>query len=185
MKKFLIALMAALMLCSCGTAEEEAASETTTTVSTTTTAPEEDYSLLRRWTMNELYADLKADGISFSFPIKLTELEEGGTLAECKFENEILTFPNGGMFMAKLNDEGTKIIYLEAERYIAPLDFDVMDMSLDMTINEIRDIGGIPNEVIGEPDKESGKHIYYGAGCQRLEIVFEDMIAVKFAFSQR
>lgn len=172
-------LFAAVCLASCGKAEEIV---TETSASETVTETEVDYSLLRNWTMNELFAEVKACGKTFSFPIKLEEFESGGAFEDCTFANGTIKFPDGSSLSAE--SDADKIVKLTAERGSAPSDFTVYDLTLGMSYSEAASGFGIPNDVRGDPANESGTYIYYGAGTQRFEIEFEDKKIVGLVFEQ-
>lgn len=180
--KITAVLIAALALSSCAAKAEEELPEGTSET-TVSTEPEADHSLVRRWTMNQLFDSLYAGGRDFSFPIKQSEFEENGLLSDCTFSDNKIYFPDGGMLSAECGSN-SDINILTAEIMTAPSDFSVYGIYLGMSYGTIRDGFGIPDFVNGEPDRESGTTVFIGAGTQQFTIEFKDGKAVKFIFSQ-
>lgn len=176
--------IAALALSSCAAETVEELPEETS-VTTVYTEPEADHTLLRGWTMNELFGSIQANGKSFPFPIKISDFDEGGSLSDCTFSDNKIQFPDGSFISANLSSENKEQInYLCAEDGSAPKDLSVYGIQLGISAITVRDDFGIPDEVIDKPDKEKGIMIYYGAKGQQFAIEFEDCKAVRFIFTQ-
>lgn len=179
MKKYTMLISALIMatLCGCanGTPEETSAA---TEAEPYPTEVQSDYILTRGYPLTDLFADITAGGVRFSFPVKADDFAEGGVLAAAKYSDNMITFESGGAIYAEICPDSGKTVnsrgILRAERDIAPVDFTVYGIKFGMSYAEAAGLAGIPNEVNGQPDKDSGYCIYYGADAQRFEMHFEN-----------
>lgn len=176
-------LIAALALSACAKeAEEELPTETIET--TVSTEPEKNYSLVRSWTMNELFDSLYAGERDFSFPIDEKEFEDGGLFSDCSFSDNRIIFPDRSSLTVQSHPDSHIIYYLTAEKKTAPPDFTVNGIALGISYFTVRDDFGIPDAISGKPDEEKGSLTYYGAAGQQFIIEFENKKAVKFTLIQ-
>ncbi|MGN0586776.1 MAG: hypothetical protein ACI4JF_05760 [Oscillospiraceae bacterium] len=178
-------ISAALYGCSQGT-PEEVVSETE--VSPYPTEAQSDYILVRGYPLTELFADISAGGVDFSFPVKASDFTDGGALADTTYSDSMISFPSGGALYAEIcGDSGDTVnsaAVLQAKLGTAPVDFTVYGIKFGMSYGEAAGIAGVPNQVYGEPDKESGSCLYRGAGNQQFEIKFENNMVTEFIFVQ-
>ncbi|MBQ8825760.1 MAG: hypothetical protein IJ007_01555 [Oscillospiraceae bacterium] len=166
MSKIKAVILLSLSIFLAGCAEKEIPEETTV-VTTTVTEPESDHSLLRPFTINEAFSEVKASGKVFCFPIPLTELEEGGIFSDCSYADNKLAFPDGTFAQAYAND--SSIFHAEFELGSAPSDFSVIGIKLGDDYSVIYQTG-IPD--ITEGDSQNGMVEYHGAGIQCIRIEF-------------
>lgn len=185
MKKNVISalvLLTAALLTACGGEKEPPA---VTSASTSATEPEADHSLVRSFTINEIFADLYAEEIHFSFPVASAELEAGGKLSSCTFEENRLVFPGGSYAEAAITSSDGMINYLRAEKGTAPDDFSAYGIKFGMTLNELRYDYGMPDTVSGNPEtEEGGAYHYYGAGAQIFTVEFSNGVVTAMSFMQ-
>ncbi|MBQ2823831.1 MAG: hypothetical protein IJF18_04555 [Oscillospiraceae bacterium] len=189
-KKTAAALAALLLLCGCSrqTAEEETDDTSVIFPPVVTTAPEADHSLMRFYTINEVFADLHADGRDFTFPVSEREFEEGGVFEDCTLTANSITFPDGSSLTSTLTDYGGGAIeavkYICAEKGTAPRDFTVCGLVFGMTRSQVYSDFGIPDSVLGDPEKDYGVLTYVGAGSQLFFLEFENNRLVRMVFQQ-
>lgn len=178
MRKYTMLIAALIMAALCGCAK--GAPEETTAVSEAEPYPteaQEDYILTRGYPLTDLFAEISADGVKFTFPVKADDFAEGGVLAAAKYSDNMIQFDSGAVYAELCPDSGNTVNsqgMLRAESGIAPMDFTIHGIKFGMSYAEASGLAGIPNEVSGEPDKESGSCAYYGAGAQRFEMHFEN-----------
>lgn len=189
MKKYTMLIVAALLsavLCSCASGAPEETSAVSEAEPYPTEAAE-DYILTRGYPLTDLFADVTAGGVKFTFPVKADDFAEGGVLAAAKYSDNMIQFNSGAVYAEICFDSGKTVdsrCVLQAEWDIAPADFTVYGIKFGMRYAEAAGIAGIPNEVSGEPDKESGSCVYYGAGNQRFEMHFEENRLTKIILVQ-
>ncbi len=153
---------AALILTGCGEGEEKITQPSETLTETTTENP---YLLVRGWDGSELLESIYCCGASCPLPIALEE-NPGLTLSD-----GILTFSDGSFAEAQTDNEGN-VTALRFRQGSAPKDFSVYGVGFDARPDDIPDIIGIANSVVGGED---GPIIYsfYGGGITELTFVFE------------
>lgn len=185
--RLIAAALISAVLCGCSqSVPEEAVSETE--VSPYPTEAAADYILVRGYPLTELFADISAGGVKFSFPVKASDFTEGGALADTTYSDNIISFPDGGALYAEIcfdsGDTVNSSASLRAEYGTAPADLTVYGIKFGMSYREAAGLAGVPNDVYGQPDKESGSCVYIGAGSQRFEIKFENNKVTEFIFVQ-
>lgn len=185
--KLIAAALIYAALCGCSRGgPEETVSETE--VSPYPTEAQSDYILVRGYPLTELFADISAGGVEFGFPVKASDFAEDGALADTTYSDSMILFPKGGAVYAEIcSDSGDTVnsaAALRAELGIAPPDLTVYGIKFGMSYDEAAGAAGVPNEVNGEPDKESGSCVYRGAGNQRFEMKFENNRLTEFVFVQ-
>lgn len=187
-KKNAAVFAALLLLCGCSRQTADEGDISMTLPPPVTTAPEADHSLLRLYTINEVFADLHADGRDFKFPVSEREFEEGGVFEDCTLTEDSIIFPNGSSLASTLTDYGGSAIesvkYLCAERGIAPKDFTVCGLTFGMTRSQVYSDFGIPDSVLGDPEKSYGILTYVGAETQIFTIEFENNRLIRMVFQQ-
>ena len=185
--KLIAAALLTAVLCGCakGTTEETSAA---TEAEPYPTEAQSDYILTRGYPLTDLFADITAGGVKFTFPVKADDFAEGGVLAEAKYSDNMITMPKGGAIYAEICSDSGKTVnsrgVLCAEYGTAPADFTVYGIKFGMSYSESAGLAGIPSDIIGEPDKERGYCVYYGAGEQRFELYFENDRLIKIILVQ-
>ncbi len=182
-------LAAGLIFCGCSRQTEADEAVTSMTLPpASTTAPEADHSLLRGYTINEVFADIYAGGRKFTFPVSMLEFEEGGTFDDCTLTDSSINFPDGSFFSVKIAGEGESVIpavmYLSAEEKTAPDDFKVCGLNMGMSVADVYADFGIPDNVGGDPKQSRGNMTYIGAGTQVFTLEFERNHLTKIIFQQ-
>ena len=158
-------LLTAFIFTACQT-EQELVETTAGMVSETFT--ESDHSLLRPFTIDEAFKRITVSGEKFTFPVALSELDDGGSMSGYRYENNILYFPDGGIADAMV-DNGM-IYYLNFSQETAPEDFSLMGLTL-----------GAPYDIIystGIPDESS---ISDGDGWVRYDGVYGQYFKLDFS----
>lgn len=188
MKKYTLIIAALIMAALCGCAK--GTPEETSAVSEAEPYPteaQEDYILTRGYPLTDLFADITAGGVKFTFPVKVDDFAEGGVLSSAKYSDNMIQFDSGAVYAELCSDSGNTVNsrgILRAERGTAPADFTVYGIKLGMSYAEAAGLAGIPGEVNGQPDKESGSCVYYGADAQRFEMHFEENRLTKIILEQ-
>lgn len=114
-----------------------------TSVSTSAAITEKDHILLRDFTINEAFEQITISGERLPFPIELSELDEGGSMADHRYENGILYFPDGGI--AQANAENGRIYFLKFSKDTAPQGLALMNITLGASYDIVYSVG-IPDE---------------------------------------
>lgn len=188
-KKIAAVFAACLLFCGCSRQTADKSHVTSMTLPPpVTTAPEADHSLMRLYTINEVFADLHADGRDFKFPVSELEFEEGGIFEDCTLTENSIIFPDGSSLTSTLTDYGDNVIeavkYICAEKGTAPDDFTVCGLVFGMTRSQVYSEFGIPDSVLGDPDKSYGILTYVGAGTQIFSLEFEKNRLIRMVFQQ-
>ncbi len=147
----LAAVTASLMLTGCGDSEVQQSTETSETAETTTENP---YLLVRSWEGWELLDSLFFCGEYHPLP----------------FPEEELTFTEGTAEVQ--TDEDGNVTALRFNRLTAPRDFSIYGIGFDARPEDIPEVVGIANSIVGSDD---GPLVYsfYGGGITELTFIFE------------
>ncbi len=153
---------AALFFTGCKEGEEEVTQTSETSTETTTENP---YLLVRGWDGWELLESIYCCGSNRPLPLSLEENPD------FSLSENILTFPDGSFAEAHTDSEGN-ITALRFRQGSAPKDFSVYGVGFDARPDDIPEIIGIANSVVGGED---GPLVYsfYGGGITELTFVFE------------
>lgn len=175
--RFLAVITAAMLLAGCSETQEESVATTAETAVTTQT--EADHSLLRGFTISEAYEDITAAGMKIPFPLPLSELEAGGALEGCKYENGTLYFPDGSSAEAEETDG--VIRKLTFNRGTAPADFSIMHLTLGATYDIVY-ATGIPDKGF---DRDGYKFVeYLGVPGQWIHLDFNENILTTISLNE-
>lgn len=167
MKRKLFTILAAiassaLILTGCKEGENEVTQISEISAETTTANP---YLLVRGWDGWELLESIYCCGSNRPLPLSLNENPD------FSLSENILTFPDGSFAEAQTDGEGN-ITALRFRQGSAPKDFSVYGVGFDARPDDIPDIIGIANSVVGGED---GPLVYsfYGGGITELTFIFE------------
>lgn len=167
MKRKLFTILAAiassaLILTGCKEGENEVTQISEISAETTTANP---YLLVRGWDGWELLESIYCCGSNRPLPLSLNENPD------FSLSENILTFPDGSFAEAQTDNEGN-VTALRFRQGSAPKDFSVYGVGFDARPDDIPDIIGIANSVVGGED---GPLVYsfYGGGITELTFIFE------------